>query len=47
VPDYLDVRIAYGEREDERTFAMQPVGARWAARVRSLQQVFGPSQPAS
>jgi tRNA threonylcarbamoyladenosine biosynthesis protein TsaE len=47
VPDYLDVRIAFGEPEDERTFVLQPVGARWAARVPSLQQVFGPSQPAS
>ena len=47
LPDYLDIRIAFGEREDERSLAMQPVGPRWAARVRTLRQVFGASQPAS
>jgi tRNA threonylcarbamoyladenosine biosynthesis protein TsaE len=47
LPDYLDIRIAFGEREDERSLVVQPVGPRWAARMRSLRQAFGASQPAS
>ena len=47
VADYLDIRVGFGEREDERSLAIRPVGGRWAARVRSLEQVFRPSQPAS
>jgi len=47
VADYLDIRIGFGEHEDQRSLAMQPVGGRWAARMRSLQQVLGSSQPAS
>jgi tRNA threonylcarbamoyladenosine biosynthesis protein TsaE len=47
LPDYLDVRIAFGERDDERSLTMQSVGPRWCARLRSLRQVLGSSQPAS
>jgi tRNA threonylcarbamoyladenosine biosynthesis protein TsaE len=46
-PDYLDVRMAFGERDDERSLTMQSVGPRWSAGLRSLHQVFGSSQPAS
>jgi tRNA threonylcarbamoyladenosine biosynthesis protein TsaE len=47
LPEYLDIRIAFGERDDERSLTMQPVGPSWRARLRSLHQVFRPAQPAS
>jgi tRNA threonylcarbamoyladenosine biosynthesis protein TsaE len=47
LPEYLDIRIAFGERDDERSVIMQPVGPKWCARLRSLHQVFGSPQPAT
>jgi tRNA threonylcarbamoyladenosine biosynthesis protein TsaE len=47
LPEYLDVRIAFGEQDDERSLTMRPVGPSWCARVRSLRQVFESSHPAS
>ena len=45
--EYLDVRIAFGDRDDERSLTMQPVGPKWCARLRLLHQVFGAPQPTS
>ena len=35
-PDYLVVRLTYGEGDDERLVEVEAVGARWSARVRAL-----------
>jgi tRNA threonylcarbamoyladenosine biosynthesis protein TsaE len=40
LPEYLHVRIAFGEGDDERILIMQPVGPRWCARLRSLHEAF-------
>jgi tRNA threonylcarbamoyladenosine biosynthesis protein TsaE len=34
--DYLEVRFAYGEDDDERTITVRPVGPRWSARRRAV-----------
>jgi tRNA threonylcarbamoyladenosine biosynthesis protein TsaE len=35
--DFLEIRIAYGEGDDDRIFELRCVGPRWTARTRSLQ----------
>lgn len=34
--DYLEVRFTFGERDDDRTIDLRPVGDRWSARRASL-----------
>jgi tRNA threonylcarbamoyladenosine biosynthesis protein TsaE len=34
--DYLEVRLAYGDGDDERVVTLRPVGPSWAARRRAL-----------
>ena len=36
-PDFLEVRIDYGEGDDDRSFAYRVVGPSWAPRQRALQ----------
>lgn len=38
--DYLEVRLSYGDTDDERRVDLVPVGPRWAARVRALSTVL-------
>jgi tRNA threonylcarbamoyladenosine biosynthesis protein TsaE len=40
-PDYLEVRIEFGAGEDERRFAVRPVGARWMTRAAALERAVG------
>jgi tRNA threonylcarbamoyladenosine biosynthesis protein TsaE len=39
-PDYLEVRIEFGEGDDDRRFAFRPVGRRWARRAAALEQAL-------
>jgi tRNA threonylcarbamoyladenosine biosynthesis protein TsaE len=36
MPDYLDVRIEFGDEYNDRTMVLRPVGSRWAARIGEL-----------
>jgi tRNA threonylcarbamoyladenosine biosynthesis protein TsaE len=40
--DYLEVRLTFGDGADDRDLAFRPVGARWGARRRALQETVGP-----
>jgi tRNA threonylcarbamoyladenosine biosynthesis protein TsaE len=40
--DYLEVRLAFGSRDDDRELVFRPVGRRWLARSRSLGDVLSP-----
>jgi tRNA threonylcarbamoyladenosine biosynthesis protein TsaE len=40
--DYLEVRLAFGDGDDDRVLAFRPVGNRWLARSRSLHDVLAP-----
>jgi tRNA threonylcarbamoyladenosine biosynthesis protein TsaE len=40
--DYLEVRLAFGEADDDRLLAFRPVGASWHARSRLLQELLAP-----
>lgn len=35
--DFLEIRISFGEGDDDRVFELRPVGTRWAARAAALQ----------
>lgn len=37
IGDHLEIRIAIGESDDERDFALRPVGRRWDARWEKLR----------
>lgn len=37
IGDHLEVRIAIGESDDERDFALRPVGRRWDARWEKMR----------
>ena len=37
--DYLEVRLAYGDGESERTISFTPVGRRWAGRMGGVAAV--------
>jgi tRNA threonylcarbamoyladenosine biosynthesis protein TsaE len=41
-PDYLEVRLSYGDGDDERVIELVPVGIHWAARVSALAEVLAP-----
>ncbi len=38
MPDYLDVRLEFGDDCNERTIVLRPVGSRWAARIGRLTE---------
>ena len=40
-PDYLELRIEFGEGDDDREFVMRTVGARWATRAAALERAVG------
>jgi tRNA threonylcarbamoyladenosine biosynthesis protein TsaE len=41
-PDYLEIRLSFGEGDDERTLELAPTGSRWTARTRLLADAVGP-----
>jgi tRNA threonylcarbamoyladenosine biosynthesis protein TsaE len=38
--DYLEISLTYGEGDDDRSFELRCVGGRWAARLRSLEELL-------
>jgi tRNA threonylcarbamoyladenosine biosynthesis protein TsaE len=41
LPDqYLEIRLGFGEGDDDRTIELRPVGGSWPARERSLAEVL-------
>ncbi len=46
-PEFLEVRLDYGDSDDHRTVALRPVGQRWAAREPALHHVVAARPPAS
>jgi len=40
--DYLEVRLRFGDGDDDRIIDVQAVGPRWAARTRALGQALSP-----
>jgi tRNA threonylcarbamoyladenosine biosynthesis protein TsaE len=40
--DFLDVRIEYGDGDDERRFRLRPVGSSWSARQAALRRAVTP-----
>jgi tRNA threonylcarbamoyladenosine biosynthesis protein TsaE len=40
--DFLEVRIAFGDDDDDRTIELNPVGPAWSARTRALGQALSP-----
>ena len=40
--DYLEVRLAYGDGDDERVIELKAVGLSWSARQRALTQALAP-----
>ena len=40
--DYLELRLAYGEADDDRLVSVRVVGSSWAARQRALAGVLEP-----
>jgi tRNA threonylcarbamoyladenosine biosynthesis protein TsaE len=41
-PDYLEVRLSYGDGDDDRIVELRPVGGRWSARSRALAATLAP-----
>ena len=41
-PEYLLVRLTYGDDDDERLVEIEPVGNRWSARTRALALALAP-----
>jgi tRNA threonylcarbamoyladenosine biosynthesis protein TsaE len=39
--DHLEVRITYGDGDDERNFVLTPLGPRWGARTKALAAALG------
>jgi tRNA threonylcarbamoyladenosine biosynthesis protein TsaE len=40
--DFLEIRLTFGEGDDDRTLAFRMVGERWAARRRALEELLQP-----
>lgn len=40
--DFLEVRLTFGEGDDDRSIEVEPVGPRWNARTRALSQALSP-----
>jgi tRNA threonylcarbamoyladenosine biosynthesis protein TsaE len=47
LPDHLDIRIEFGPGDEQRTFTLQPVGAKWRSRSRRLAEALGGAAVAS
>lgn len=41
-PDYLEVRLSYGEGDDDRVVELVPVGVHWQTRVLALEAALAP-----
>ncbi len=41
-PDYLEIRLSYGEGDDDRVVEILTVGVRWQARVRAMEAALAP-----
>lgn len=41
-PDFLEVRLAYGDGDDDRIFSMRVIGTGWSARRHALDEVLTP-----
>jgi tRNA A37 threonylcarbamoyladenosine biosynthesis protein TsaE len=41
-PDLLEVRLEYGDGDDERSILLQPVGVPWARRAEELGRAVSP-----
>jgi len=39
-PDYLEIRLTFGEGDDDRLIDLRPVGTRWGARQRTLDEAL-------
>jgi len=44
-PDYLEIRLTFGEGDDDRLVELRPVGTRWSARQRSLDEAVRAVRP--
>jgi tRNA threonylcarbamoyladenosine biosynthesis protein TsaE len=40
--DFLEVRLAHGDLDEERLLRLRPVGARWTARLGALRAALSP-----
>jgi tRNA threonylcarbamoyladenosine biosynthesis protein TsaE len=40
--DFLEVRLRFGDGDDDRIIEVQAVGPRWSARTRALGQALSP-----
>jgi tRNA threonylcarbamoyladenosine biosynthesis protein TsaE len=40
--DLLEVRLTFGEGDDDRTLTLQPVGAAWSGRAAALEAALEP-----
>ena len=40
--DFLEVRLRFGEGDDDRIIEVHAVGPRWSARTRALRQALSP-----
>lgn len=45
--DVLEVRLTFGQDEDERTVAVTPLGSSWAARIDEVASSLSPFAPAA
>lgn len=45
--DYLEVRLTFGDGDDDRILTFRTVGARWADRERRLAELTAPWRPAA
>lgn len=43
-PDFLDVRIGFGDDDDDRVIELRPVGPQWASRMRSISEAAAAAQ---
>lgn len=41
-PDYLEVRLSYGDGDDDRLIELVPVGVHWHARLPAIEVALGP-----
>lgn len=43
--DFLEVRLTFGTRDDDRSIAVRPVGPSWATRTSALIRALAPWEP--
>ncbi|MGI9600257.1 MAG: tRNA (adenosine(37)-N6)-threonylcarbamoyltransferase complex ATPase subunit type 1 TsaE [Acidimicrobiales bacterium] len=46
-PDYLEIRLTFGEGNDDRLVELRPVGGRWASREAALARRLDADRPGS